>query len=257
MKENVLTTPESQHTDLSLPYDVIELPSQGLLYPNKQKTVKVEYLTALDETILTSPNILNNNKLTEVLISRKVKDLGFDHDLLLEGDRTAILIFLRTTGFGTDYTQMVYDTNTNKLVEGTIDLGNLNYKKLTVSPDKDGLFDYTLKDGKNIKFRLLTGKDEKEIEDRDTKEMERNGDDISKKIIYQLERQVQNIGGVVDKMKISNILQNLSILESRRLRKYINDIEPGIDFKVAARIHGGGSVDTFLRFNSSFFWPEL
>ena len=40
-----------------IPYDIVELPSNGIYYPNKKKTLKVSYLTAADENILTSPNI--------------------------------------------------------------------------------------------------------------------------------------------------------------------------------------------------------
>ena len=256
--ENVFMSPEAQPGEFQVPYDIIDLPSQGLLYPNKQKNVKVEYLTALDETILTSPNILNSNRVTDVLISRKVKNLGFDPDDLLEGDKTAIIVFLRVTGFGSQYYQQVYDKNTNSMVDGKIDLSALKQKKLSVKPDSEGLFHYELPESKKkIKFKLLSGKDENEIDERDEATMKRTGDGISNKIIYRLEKQVLSIDGIVDKMKISHILQNISILESRRLRKYISDIEPGMDFKVSAGIPGGGSVDTFLRFNTSFFWPEL
>ena len=256
--ENVFMSPESKPGEFQVPYDIIDLPSQGLLYSNKQKNVKVEYLTALDETILTSPNILNSNRVTDVLISRKVKNLGFDPNELLEGDKTAIIVFLRVTGFGSEYHQQVYDMDTNSLVDGIIDLSALKQKKLSVKPDSEGLFHYELPDSKKkIKFRLLTGKDENEIDDRDDATMKRTGDGISHKIIYRLEKQVVNIDGIVDKIKLSHILQNISILESRKLRKYISDIEPGMDFKVSAGIPGGGSVDTFLRFNNSFFWPEL
>ena len=86
--------------ELRTPYDIIELPSQGLLYPNKKSNVKVEYLTAMDESIITSPNIVANNKVVDTLLERKVKDLGFDVTELLEGDRVAILVYLRVTGIG-------------------------------------------------------------------------------------------------------------------------------------------------------------
>ena len=256
--ENVFMDPEAKTGEFQVPYDILDLPSQGLLYSNKQKSVKVEYLTALDETILTSPNILNNDRLTDVLISRKVKNLGFDPGELLEGDRTAILIFLRVTGFGNKYTQMVYDKQSNSMVEGEIDLSALKQKKLGVNPDADALFDYELPtSNKKVKFKLLNGNDEKEIDNRDENDMKIKKDGISKKLIYRLEKQVVFIDGITDKIKISHIIQNLSIMESRQLRKYINEVEPGIDFKVSAGIPGGGSVDTFLRFNTSFFWPEL
>ena len=126
------------------PYDIIELPSQGILYKNKVKSVKVEYLTAMDESILSSPNISSGNKIINILLKRKVKDLNFDISDLTVGDRTAIMLFLRTTAFGEEYTQLVWDENKNELVEGVINLSELKQKKLTIKPDENGEFEYLL-----------------------------------------------------------------------------------------------------------------
>ena len=38
--------------DFSLPHDVVPLPSGGVFYKNKKKSLKVGYLTAADENIL-------------------------------------------------------------------------------------------------------------------------------------------------------------------------------------------------------------
>jgi len=244
--------------DLRTPYDIIELPSQGLLYPNKKDKVKIEYLTAMDETILTSPNIIANNKIVETLLSRKVKDLGFDTSELIEGDRVAILVFLRVTGFGNEYRQLVWNEETSEYEEGVIDLTSLKPKKLNVKPDENNCFDFILPiSKKKIKFRFLNSKDEEEIDIVDEEQMKRSKSEISNRIMLILERQVVSIDGETDKIKISNILKNLKIMDSRSLRKYISDIEPGLDLNTSARIQGGGSVATFLKFGKSFFWPEL
>jgi hypothetical protein len=244
--------------EYKVPYDIVELPSQGLLYPNKKSSVKVEYLTAYDENVLTSPNILASGKLVDVLIERKVKDLGFDHKLLLEGDRMAIIIFLRVSAFGEKYIQPVVDPVTKKVVEGEIDLTTLENKKLTVSPDENGLFDFKLqKSNKSIKFRLLTGKDEEEIDDMDKQLMERNKNEISSKTTLRLERSLMDVDGERDKIKISNILKALPIVDIRKLNTYITDIEPGMNFKTIARTQGGESVPCFLRINKNLFWPDI
>jgi hypothetical protein len=244
--------------EYKVPYDILELPSQGLLYPNKKSKVKVEFLTAYDENVLTSPNILNSGKLIDVLIERKVKDLGFDHNLLLEGDRMAIVLFLRVSAFGEKYIQPVIDPKTNKLVEGEIDLTTLKNKPLTVKPDENGLFDFSLpKSNKSVKFRLLTGKDEEEIDVVDKQTMERNKNDVSTKTTLRLERSIMEIDGEKDKIKISNILKALPIMDIRKLNKYMSDIEPGVDFKTTARTQGGESVTCFLRINKNLFWPEF
>jgi hypothetical protein len=244
--------------EFKIPFDVIELPSQGMLYENKKSQVKVEYLTTIDENILSSPNIVNNGKLIDILIERKVKDLGFDPLDLLEGDRTAIIVFLRATGFGEEYNQYVFDPDSNKMVEGVIKLSELNQKKLSIKPDENGEFDYTLPvSGKKVKFRLLTGRDENEISLLDERLKERTGGDESFKPVLRLERQIQSIDGERDKIKLSNIIKALPLKDSRSLNSYIKENEPGLNMKTTATIPGGGSVDTFLRFGSNFFWPEL
>ena len=258
MDKNSFNDPNFVPEDYKVPYDIIELPSQGLLYPNKKDKIKVEYLTAFYENILTSPNILASGKLIDVLLERKVKDLGFDPKLLLEGDRMAIIIFLRVSAFGEKYIQPIIDPISKKVVEGEVDLSTIEQKKLTVKPDENGLFDFILpKSNKNIKFRLLTGKDEEEIEILDQQIMERSKNEISTKTTLRLERSIMDIDGERDKIKISNILKALPIMDIRNLNKYLLEIEPGINFNVIARTQGGESVNTFLRINKNLFWPDI
>jgi hypothetical protein len=256
MESQNFLDPNHVPDEYKVPYDIIELPSQGLLYKNKKSKVKVEYLTAYDENVLTSPNLLNSGKVLDVLIERKVKDLGFDVSELLSGDRMAILIYLRTTGLGNEYVQMVFDSDKN-LVEGVIDLTTIKSKTLEIRPDENGEFDFTLpKSEKNIKFRLLTNKDENEISVIDDKQKEKNGN-ISINTSLRLERSIMEIGGERDKMKISHILKTLSIIDIRKYNKYVNDVEPGLDLKTKARTGGGESVDVFLRLGKNFWYPEF
>ncbi len=79
----------------------------------------------MDENILTSPNISNGNKIVDILLKRKVKDLGFDTGELLVGDRTSLMVYLRVTAFGSEYTQLVFDENEGEFVEAIIDLSSL------------------------------------------------------------------------------------------------------------------------------------
>jgi hypothetical protein len=257
MSDNQLS-PDFIPEEYRTPYDIIELPSQGILYPSNKKSVKVEYLTAMDETILTSPNISSGGKIIDILLKRKIKDLGFGVEDLLIGDRTALMIFLRVTAFGEEYTQLVFNSNSGEYEEAIINLSSLSQKKLTVKPDENGEFDFVLpKTNKRITFKLLTGKDEEIIDLREKEDIKRNPDGVSNKIIFTLEQQIKSIDGERDKIKISNIIKKLPIIDSRSLRKYIDSITPGLDFKTTARTQGGESLNTFLRFNTSFFWPEL
>jgi len=244
--------------EFKTPYDVIELPSQGILYKNNKKSVRLEYLTAMDESILTSPNISSGNKMIDILLRRKIKDLGFEVEELITGDRTALMVYLRVTAFGSDYTQLVYDPIDGEYVDAIIDLSSLNQKKLTIKPNENNEFEFTLpKSGKNITFTLLNGKDEEIIEVRDTEFIKRDTDNISNKMLITLEQQIKSVDGERDKLKISHLLKKLPILDTRSLRKYINEMTPGLEFKTTARTSGGRSLDTFLRFGKNFLWPEF
>ena len=252
------TDPNYVPPEYQVPYDILELPSQGILYKNKKKNIKVEFLTAMDENILSSPNISMNGSLLDILLERKVKEIDFDTLDLLVGDRLAILIYLRVTGFGEKYPQSVYDEKTEKMVEGIIDLSKLEQIKLTVTPDKNGLFDYELPGDKyKLKFKLLTGRDERVIEERNKVMQERANTDMSFIPTLRLEQAIQSIDGNTDRIKISNTINHLKIMDVRSFNKYISEIEPGISFKTTARIQGGGSVACFLRFTASFFWPDI
>jgi len=256
MEDKSFVDPNYVPSEYKVPYDVIELPSQGILYPNGKSSVKVEYLTAYDENVLTSPNLLSNGKFVDVLLKNKVKELGFDVDDLLAGDRIAILLFLRATGLGNEYQQLVID-DSGKVVEGIIDLSTLKTKKLEIKPDNNKEFDFILPSSKKkIKFRLLTGKDESEIDTIDDENKEKN-DGVSTSSSLRLERSIMEIDGVRDKMKISHTLKTLNLLDVRKFKKYVTEIEPGIDFNTTARIHGGESVSCFLRLGRNFWNPEI
>ena len=260
MAENVpIMDPNYVPDEFKTPYDIVELPSQGLLYKNKKNKVKIEYLTAMDESILSSPNLSSNPTLMlDILLERKVKDLGFPVHDLLEGDRIALLIFLRASGLGEIHKQIVWDEDLMAYIDGEVDLTKLKQKKLLIKPGEDGEFEYVLPiSTKKIKFKFLTGKDEADISDSDESYMKRNGDKISNKIIFRLEKSVTEFDGNRDKIFISNSLKKITIKDSRSLRKYMNENEPGLDYNTTARIPGGGSVPTFFRFNQNFLWPEL
>ena len=80
--------------NFSLPHDIVSLPSQGIFYKNKKKSVKVGFLTASDENILaTASNVGASNMMTN-LIRAKLYEPDVKVDDLLEGDVQSILIFL-------------------------------------------------------------------------------------------------------------------------------------------------------------------
>ena len=61
---------------------------------------------------------------------------------MVNEDRQAILIFLRNTAFGSDYTLKLKDPLTGKDFDTTIDLSVLKVKDFTLTPDSNGEYQY-------------------------------------------------------------------------------------------------------------------
>ncbi len=235
------------------PFDIIPLPSEGILYPGKQKTVKTEFLTSMDESTLTSANLADQGLTFDILLERKVKDLKFDQLDLLRGDRMAILIWLRATGHGNLYPIAVWSQKEKDYIKVDFDLSTLKYKKLTITPDENGEFSWEFPmSKKKIKFILPTGRTEKEMTRKDTEWMKTSGNE-SDRGRFMLEEHIKEIDGERDIVKILQTIAVLPLRDSLEFKKYLNSVEPGIDFAITVKTPGGESIDTFLRIRADFF----
>jgi hypothetical protein len=243
---------------LETSYDVIEIPSKGLLYPTKKPVVKVTYLTAADENILTSPNLLQSGKFIDVLLKNKIVDgPTTDPGDLLSGDRNAIMIWLRATGYGEMYPVILTDPDTGLEFETEINLSELKMKPLGAEPDEKGLFDFVLPmSKKNIKFKLLTSRDEDDINKR-VEAQKKNGRGFNDSLTHKLGTHIMSIEGNEDKEYIHNYVNSMRAGDSLAIRRYIGSIEPGVDMSIEVQSPGGVSFSTFLPIGLDFFWPDL
>tara|TARA_R110002012_G_scaffold62266_2_gene163745 strand:- start:26304 stop:27059 length:756 start_codon:yes stop_codon:yes gene_type:complete len=236
-----------------VPYDVVELPSRGLFYAHNKSSVKVTYLTAADENILTSPNIINSGRLIDTLIRTKIVDRDINIDTLLECDKEAILVFLRNTAYGPEYDINLIDPKTKKEFPTTVDLSSLDFKKIEVKPDENGEFSFKLPvSNKNVKFKLLTGKEVAELADLENAYKGLEYAPVKTKF---LELSITEIDGIRDREKISTMIPSMPIKDSQELRKYITKAEPGLDLEIAVKTPSGSVVNTKLQFGTAFFRP--
>lgn len=249
----------NQDTQFQAPFDVIPLPSKGLLYPGHQGSVKVEYMTATDENILTSPNLIKSGKVLDVLMERKVKESPVTFDKLLVGDRNAIMIWLRATGYGEIYPVKLTDPESGVEFEYELDLSTLKTKELPegIEPDENGEFVFDLpRSKKKIKFSLLTVGDERSIVNRSEKYEKATKSQISNTLTYRLHQQIKEIDGNRDPNFIQQFVNVMPALDSLKFREYSDKIEPGID--MSAEVEGPtGSFQAPITLGLNFFWPNV
>ena len=146
-------------------FDVIPLPSKGECYEDGMKSIPVAYLTANDENMIVSPNLYRDGLILDYLLKAKIKNVDIDPDDLLEGDREAIILWLRATSYGTRYPITVTDNKTGINFDTEVDLTQIKHKPFVLKGDGDGCFDYTLPVSKDeVKFRFLTHGDIKQLQ---------------------------------------------------------------------------------------------
>jgi hypothetical protein len=141
-------------------FDVIPLPSKGEGYKDKIAKMSVAYLTAYDENMIVSPNLYRDNLILDYILEEKLLSKEIQPMDLLEGDREAIILFLRATGYGNEYPITATDEATGKEFDAVIDLSTLKYKEFNLKGDSNGWFPFTLPvSGAEVKFRFPTHRD--------------------------------------------------------------------------------------------------
>ena len=77
------------------PSEEVTLPSQGLLYPEesplKSGVIKMKYMTAKEEDILTNQNLIKKGTVVDKLLESLIID-NINYNDLLIGDKNALLI---------------------------------------------------------------------------------------------------------------------------------------------------------------------
>jgi hypothetical protein len=244
---------EEYRVNPTIAYDVVELPSKGIYYDNKKKSVKVSYLTASDENILSAQNFVQGNGVIDELLKRKILDKDINTEDLVDEDRQAILIFLRNTAFGSQYTISSIDPKTGKEFDFIIDLGTLKMKDFTLVEDSNGEYSYFMeKANADITFKFLTKKQELEIEKI---EQNWNGSGVPPVKTKELEFMVKSVKGNRDPLNIKNFVENLPILDSQNFRKYVKNNRPGIDLTTTTKTPSGEDIQINIGFGVEFFRP--
>jgi len=215
------------------PTDNIELPSLGV-FNNGQKTVEIKYLTAEEDDVLFSPELLKSGKVLDALLQVSIIDKTLKADDMLIGDRNAVLIHLRRTGLGDEYNPgPIGCPSCKEDYEPDIDLSKLSLKKLEHEPDSNGWYEFflpTIK--KNIKFRFLRGSDENKLSKSTKGGVRRKGSSykISTSVTDRYKMQIMEVEGNKDKTYISRLVSAMPMLDSVHFRKYVREIAPGVDF---------------------------
>tara|TARA_Y100001938_G_C8012446_1_gene390753 strand:- start:18 stop:821 length:804 start_codon:yes stop_codon:yes gene_type:complete len=253
-----------QDFDWTVPVETVPLPSRGTVYDPESRLYKVQTLdikamTAHEEDILSSPALIKKGETVNTLIRSCLQDKSIDVNEMLLGDRNALMISIRVTGYGPDYKTSFVCPQCDHVNKEVVDLSSLSINFLELEPTKKGTnsFEFTLPvTKKKVLFKFLTVGDEKEIT-ASREAMSKHFDvEVENNVTANLEKQIVAIDGVTDKNKIKHFVQYMPAFDSRSLRRYIKDNEPGIKMHhnlVCSACSGASTV--LVPMSREFFWP--
>tara|TARA_R110000824_G_scaffold21647_1_gene80589 strand:+ start:39 stop:893 length:855 start_codon:yes stop_codon:yes gene_type:complete len=262
--------PESPATDpLSFvtPTEFVDLPSRGEFYSqghplHMQDTVEIRFMTAKDEDILTSRTLLKKGLAIERLLQNIIVNKTIKPAELLLGDRNAILIAARATGYGSEYTTNINCPSCGQYVEYTFDLGRaeVTYPADEESSDitrtNDGTFVIRIpKMGLDVETRLLTGRDEANLSKVASSRKKHNLEESL--LTDQFKQFVVSVNGETGKDIINSFIENMPAYDSRFLRFHYQAIVPNVDLTQTFECSSCELEQQMeVPFTADFFWVK-
>ena len=253
--------------DFVAPTEFVELPSRGRGYGeghplHGEEVVEIRFMTAKDEDILSSETLIKKGIAIERFMQNILVDKRIKTSSLLIGDRNAIIIAARRSGYGAMYetkvmcpdcgerSQFTFDLNEPKIQESIID------EKFNISATNKGTFIVVPPlTGYKIELRLLTGKEETHLAERmRTAKKKKQQESI---ISDQLKLMIVSVEGHEDQQVVNTYVNNMTTQDSRYLRQAFKAITPDVrvadDFECPSCGH---EQELEVSFGADFFWPD-
>ena len=242
--------------EVKFPTEVVDLPSNGLLYPKgsplSSGKIEIKYMTAKEEDILTSANLIRQGVVVEKLLESLIIDKSIKVDDLLIGDKNAVLIASRILAYGKEYEVEVE----GQKIE--VDLTKLKDKKLDESVVTNGAneFEFELPATKRkLTFKMLTSGDEKVI-DEEIKGYEKiHG--IGYELTTRLKHQIISVDGDTKRASINSFVDNEFLSrDSIAFRSYVSELMPDVDMTSTYIDDDGNEKEFTVPMTVTFLWPN-
>ena len=243
------------------PTEVITLPSEGKGYPESSPlskgTIEIKYMTAREEEILTSQNLIKKGIVLNKLFESIVIDKDVNVDDILLGDKNAIMLATRILAYGAKY-PIEITGNDGEKEQIDVDLSKVQTKDVDLSKlRRDNRYEFITPSGNKMLFKLLTHGDEQKI-DADIKALAKfNKGGISSELTTRYRYMIQEIDGKSDTKSITDFINNRFLAkDTRAFREHIRDISPDINMEFDYENPETGEKEVrSIPMGVGFFWP--
>lgn len=259
---------ETGGLDFATPTEFVDLPSKGQYYPENhplhgQDTVEIKFMTAKEEDILSSKTLIKQGVAIDRLLKSVIIDNRINPDTLISGDRNAILVATRITGYGADYETKITCPSCMISVDHSFDLGEVdvitaddleNDESYEITEDGTILTTTPLSNIR-VEMKMMTGKDEsylsRLVESKRKKKLPETTLTDTLKIL------IVSLNGETSKDLIGKFIKVIPARDSRHLRSTYEKASPNVDMTQNFECSNCGYVtDLEVPFTTDFFWPK-
>ena len=247
-------------SEYNFPTETIDLPSGGKHYPEgsplRNGKVDVKYMTAKEEDILTSTNLIQKGLVFDKLMESLIVSKGVKPEDLLTGDLNAVLVAARILAYGKDYDVQLTCPVCAKRFDYKIDLTTLE----TISPEAEhnnGEYTIELPTGIVVTFKLLTRKDENQIQN-EVEALKKINNSIERDTTTRLKYVITSVNGNRDKQVIRDFSESIIVRDLRALREEIKRVMPDVNFDLTVPCGNcNEEIKVRMPFGANFFWPDF
>ena len=238
---------EQEKQNSKFPANIITLPSHGKVYEEtsalKSGKIEMRHMTAYDEDILSNSSYISEGVIFDKLLEALIVTPGVDISELVIGDKEWLLISARILGYGNEYPVSIIDSKTGKPISATMDLSKLKSRQFDKASDDAGCFEYIVPSNNDvIKYKYLSATDANKIDEQSINST-------------FLKMSIHAINGDTDVNTIEDYLKyELRAMDSRKLRKYIVESAPGINYETEAVDDKGATHSATFQFKLDLFW---
>jgi hypothetical protein len=249
------------------PTTFVELPSKGTLYPEGhplfgREQIEIRFMTAKEEDILTSEALLKKGIAIDRMVQSVILDPRVKVEELAVGDKNAIIVAARISGYGKEYEVGVNCPNCGSRTDYSFDLEKAkihdgqDHSDFDVEKTEGGTFVITTPALKaQVEMRPMYGIDEKYLTqlaaNRKAKKLP------STTTTDQLRRLVVSVNGNTDSAYRESFISNATAIDTRYLRQAYRQIMPNIDLtqEFLCSSCGVGS-EMAVPLTAKFFWAQ-
>ena len=257
-------TPSGDLLSFVTPTEFVELPSLGALYPEghplrDQETIEIRHMTAKEEDILTSETLLRRGLAIDRLVESVLVDKTIKADTLLIGDKNAVLLATRITGFGPQYDANITCPSCMTAQDQLFDLSTITHKATDttdVVATDNGTYCFELPvTNIQLEVRLLTSLDERKLSQMmEARKKQKLPENTATTLLSAI---IVSANDVTDRSQLQQLVENMPLRDSQYVRTVYDRLKPDLDMEFDFTCdHCSHEGRITMPLTAEFFWPK-